>query len=90
MKPKAATEHDEGMLEFLEDIIGSNRFKVPIEQLSKRVEHLSEVRVEKLNRVKAIEKEKDDLEGVKNEALEYLRKENEVVRKKNMLYQKYV
>ena len=43
-----------------------------------------------LNRVKAVEKEKDDLEGVKNEALEYLRKENEVVRKKNMLYQKYV
>lgn len=43
-----------------------------------------------LNRVKTVEKEKDDLEGVKNEALEYLSLENEVVRKKNMLYQKYL
>ena len=48
MKPKALTEHDEGMLEFLEDIIGSSRFKDPIEQLSKRVEHLNELRAEKV------------------------------------------
>ena len=43
-----------------------------------------------LNRVKAVEKEKDDLEGVKNEALEYLGMENEITVKKNSLYQKYV
>lgn len=29
-----------------------------------------------LNRVKAVEKEKDDLEGPKNEAVEYLKLEN--------------
>lgn len=28
MKPKAQTEHDTGMLEYLEDIIGTSRFKV--------------------------------------------------------------
>jgi structural maintenance of chromosome 4 len=28
MKPKAVTEHEDGMLEFLEDIVGSSRFKV--------------------------------------------------------------
>lgn len=28
MKPKAQTEHDTGMLEFLEDIIGTVRYKV--------------------------------------------------------------
>ena len=48
MKPKALTEHDEGMLEFLEDIVGSSRFKVPIEQLAKRVEELNEFRAEKV------------------------------------------
>jgi hypothetical protein len=26
MKPKALTEHDTGMLEFLEEIIGTSRF----------------------------------------------------------------
>ena len=48
MKPKAETEHDEGMLEYLEDIIGSSRFKEPIEHLAKEVEELSEVRKEKV------------------------------------------
>ena len=50
MKPKALTEHDEGMLEFLEDIIGSSRFKEPIEILSKRVEELNERRAEKVEK----------------------------------------
>lgn len=48
MKPKALTEHEEGMLEFLEDIIGSNRFKQPIEILNKRVDNLNELRSEKV------------------------------------------
>ena len=31
MKPKAPTPHETGMLEYLEDIIGSNRFVDDIE-----------------------------------------------------------
>nr|KAG5701436.1 hypothetical protein BaRGS_032768 [Batillaria attramentaria] len=50
MKPKAQTEHEDGMLEFLEDIIGSNRFKQPIETLCRRVEHLNEMRAEKTSK----------------------------------------
>ena len=49
MKPKAQTEHDEGMLEFLEDIIGSTRYKEPIDILCKRVEELNELRGEKVH-----------------------------------------
>lgn len=30
MKPKALNENDDGMLEYLEDIIGSSRLKVTI------------------------------------------------------------
>lgn len=87
MKPKGLTEHDTGMLEFLEDIVGSSRFKDPIELLSKRVEDLNEARQEKLNRVKIVEKEKDDLEGPKEEAVEHLKLENDVTRKKHTLLQ---
>eukprot|EP00057_Strongylocentrotus_purpuratus_P009598 XP_011664072.1 PREDICTED: structural maintenance of chromosomes protein 4-like [Strongylocentrotus purpuratus] len=47
MKPKAQTEHEEGMLEYLEDIIGSNQFKESIEELAKKVEELNEERGEK-------------------------------------------
>lgn len=90
MKPKGQGENDDGMLEFLEDIIGSNRFKEPIDVLAKRVETLNEMRGEKLNRVKAVEKEKDNLEGPKNEAVQYLCIENDIVKQKNTLYHKYV
>ncbi|KAL4220505.1 Structural maintenance of chromosomes protein 4 [Mactra antiquata] len=90
MKPKGQTEHDDGMLEFLEDIIGSNRFKEPIEVLAKRVETLNELRGEKMNRVKAVEKDKDDLEEARNEAVEYLTIENNIVKLKNKLYQKFI
>lgn len=49
MKPKAQTEHEEGMLEYLEDIIGSSRYKQPIEECAKSVEELNEARGEKVN-----------------------------------------
>lgn len=48
MKPKAESEHDEGMLEYLEDIIGTHRFKEPIENAEKEVEELNEKRGEKV------------------------------------------
>merc|ERR1711915_321182 len=89
MKPKALTEHDTGMLEFLEDIVGSSRFKEPIELLSKRVEELNEARGEKLNRVKLVEKEKDELEGPKDAAIEHIKMENDLTRKNHKLFQRY-
>ena len=87
MKPKGLTPHDTGMLEFLEDIIGSSRFQHPIEMLQQNVSELDEARIEKLNRVKLVEKEKDELEGPKNEAIAYLNLENEIVEKKNEAFQ---
>ena len=90
MKPKAQTEHDTGMLEFLEDIIGTSRFKLPIEQLSKKVEEYNEMRVEKLNRVKLVEKEKDDLEPAMMAALGYIRLENEKIEKLYRQRRKYI
>ena len=48
MKPKAQSEHDEGMLEFLEDIVGSSRYKEPIVELEKQVDELNEARGEKV------------------------------------------
>lgn len=48
MKPKAQSEHEEGTLEYLEDIIGSSRFKEPIEKLANEVEALNDARGEKV------------------------------------------
>ncbi|XP_061639069.1 structural maintenance of chromosomes protein 4 [Phyllopteryx taeniolatus] len=87
MKPKGQTEHDEGMLEYLEDIIGSCRLKDPIQTLSRRIELLNEQRGEKLNRVKLVEKEKNALEGEKNKAVEFLTLENDIFKHKTRLCQ---
>ncbi|KAG8224874.1 hypothetical protein J437_LFUL006468, partial [Ladona fulva] len=88
MKAKGQNEHEPGMLEFLEDIIGTSRFKEPLEKLNALVEELNEQRTEKLIRVKMVEKEKDSLiEPVKG-VLGYLRCENRITHLKNILYQK--
>jgi structural maintenance of chromosome 4 len=87
MPPKGKTEDDDGLLEYLEDIIGSNKFLEETKEASAKVEALSEQRQEKLNRVKAVEKEKEGLEGAKLEAEALLSKEREIRRKQNVLYQ---
>ena len=87
MKPKGQNEHDEGLLEYLEDIIGSNQFVKQIEEIGKSLEELNEQRVDKVNRLKAAEKERDSLSGSKAEAEALMDKEKEIRRRKNALYQ---
>lgn len=86
MKPKAQNENDTGMLEFLEDIIGTVRYKEPLEKLSNKIELLSEHRVEKLNRLKIVEKEKAALEEPMQEAIQYLQLENAITKLQHQLY----
>lgn len=90
MKPKAQNEHDDGLLEYLEDIIGTAKYKQPIEDAAKEVEALNEVCLEKSNRVAIVEKEKDNLEDQKSTALAYIKDENELIRKQSALYQVYI
>ncbi|KAE8445585.1 hypothetical protein EG329_013218 [Mollisiaceae sp. DMI_Dod_QoI] len=90
MKPKAANEHDDGLLEYLEDIIGTSKYKTPIEESAAEVETLNEVCVEKSGRVQHVEKEKNGLEDKKNKALAYIKDENELAIKQSALYQLYI
>lgn len=90
MKPKAANEHDDGLLEYLEDIIGTSKYKTPIEESATEVETLNEVCVEKSGRVQHVEKERNGLEDKKNKALAYIKDENELTMKQCCLYQVYI
>ena len=90
MKPKAANEHDDGLLEYLEDIVGTSKYKTPIEESATEVETLNEVCTEKNARVQHVEKEKNSLEDKKNKALTYIRDENELALKQSTLYQVYI
>ncbi|KAK7695127.1 hypothetical protein QCA50_002317 [Cerrena zonata] len=90
MKPKAPSEHEDGLLEYLEDIIGTSNYKEPIEQAMHEVERLNEERVEKLNRLKIVERERNALEEQKREAEDYLRLQNEHIRALSRLWQWYI
>jgi structural maintenance of chromosome 4 len=90
MKPKAGNEHEDGLLEYLEDIIGTSKYKTPIEESAAEVETLNEVCVEKSARVQHVEKEKNSLEDKKNKAIAYIRDENELAFKEAALYQVYI
>ncbi|KAL1511609.1 hypothetical protein AB1Y20_006403 [Prymnesium parvum] len=87
MKPKAPSAHEDGLLEYLEDIIGSNKYVEDIEAASKAVEELNEQRSSRHNAMKASDQQVQALEERKNEAEEYLRTERELNQKKAALYQ---
>jgi len=61
-----------------------------LEKITALVEQLNEERNEKLNRVKIVEREKDDLEGPMKEAVVYVKMENEMTKIKNVVCQKYM
>ncbi|XP_065856626.1 structural maintenance of chromosomes protein 4 [Euphorbia lathyris] len=75
MKPKAQGPNDEGFLEYMEDIIGTDKYVQKIEESSKELESLNEKRSGVVQMVKLAEKERDGLEDVKNEAEAYMLKE---------------
>lgn len=90
MKPKAPNEHEDGLLEYLDDIIGTSQYKEPIEEALVEMERLSEDRQEKLNRLRIVEKDRNALEAKKKEAEDYLRMQNEHVRALSRLWQYYL
>ncbi|KAF8910222.1 hypothetical protein CPB84DRAFT_1764970 [Gymnopilus junonius] len=87
MKPKAPSEHEDGLLEYLEDIIGTSKYKEPIDEAMVEMERLQEDRQMKLNRLRHVESEKQALEAKKKEAEDFLRLKNEHVRAQSRLFQ---
>ncbi|KAG0341092.1 hypothetical protein BG000_010248, partial [Podila horticola] len=87
MKAKAQNEHEDGLLEYLEDIIGTSAYKETIEKSAVDLEALNDERSERLTRVKYVEKEKESLEAKKREAEAFLKNENSLAVKQSALYQ---
>lgn len=87
MKPKAENENDDGLLEYLEDIIGTSAYKKAIEESSGKLEELNEECVAKSDRLEIVKKEIGSLESQKNEIVGYMRHENLLAMKKSQYYQ---
>ena len=81
---------DDGLLEYLEDIIGTAQYKEPIEEMAVEFERLADDRQEKLNRLKIVEKDRKALESKKKEAEDYLRMVNDLIRARSRLWQFYI
>ncbi|KIL89998.1 structural maintenance-chromosome 4 [Fusarium avenaceum] len=90
MKAKAGNEHEDGLLEYLEDIIGTSKYKAPIEESATEVETLNDICMEKSGRVQHVEKEKNSLEDKKDKAIAFIRDENELALKQSALYQLFI
>ncbi|GIL65143.1 hypothetical protein Vafri_18951 [Volvox africanus] len=80
MKPKAEDKNDTGLLEYLEDIIGTDKYVKPIEDAYKKLDEINEKRVGMVTRLKSAEKDKDALEGKALEAKQFLEKQAEMLR----------
>ncbi|WFD00529.1 Structural maintenance of chromosomes protein 4 [Malassezia yamatoensis] len=89
MPAKAKNQHEEGLLEYLEDIIGTSEYKRPIEEHAQAVDTANEARAEKLHRVKIVQRELDHLEPRRRDAEQYLRNENKRIRHQSALWQHF-
>ncbi|KAK0179460.1 hypothetical protein PV327_005211 [Microctonus hyperodae] len=86
MKPKAQNENDIGLLEFLEDIIGTSRYKEPLEKLMEKIDVITETLNEKFNRLRIVESERDQLKAPMDEAVKYIKIENKKIKLQYKLY----
>jgi len=87
MKPKAENPNDDGLLEYLEDIIGTNKYVKDIEETAKLVEDLNEERLKHVWNVKLAEKEREKLQQPREEAEKFLAIEREIRCKQSLFYQ---
>jgi structural maintenance of chromosome 4 len=74
MKPKGLAPGEEGLLEYLEDIIGSNQHLPRIGELQADLEAANNERATAMARARAVERELASLAGAKREAEAYLEK----------------
>lgn len=77
MKPKAATQHETGLLEYLEDVIGTDRYVESIESGAKELDELNDARASALARARAAARERDGAAGAAEQARAHLAKERE-------------
>ena len=87
MKPKAPPESQEtGLLEYLEDIIGSNKYVERIEEIEKNLDGKQENKIQRTNLLNACRVELQSLEPSYLEAVEYVKKERNFLKHCNMFH----
>ncbi|OBA21048.1 hypothetical protein METBIDRAFT_42234 [Metschnikowia bicuspidata var. bicuspidata NRRL YB-4993] len=86
MKPKAERDHDDGLLEYLEDIVGTSRYKPLIEASAARIDALNETCLEKEHRFQLVESDTGAMEDRTAEALRFLAAEAALAAKRGVRF----
>lgn len=87
MKAKAEKENEDGLLEYLEDIIGTSNYKAQIDNNLAKMDDLNLICLEKENRFVLVENDTSTMEEKKNEALTFLEKEKLLTNKRSVKFQ---
>ncbi|AQZ17064.1 SMC4 (YLR086W) [Zygosaccharomyces parabailii] len=90
MRSKAEKEGEDGLLEYLEDIIGTAKYKPLIEENLTKIEALNDLCIEKENRFQIVDREKNSLENGKEEALLFLENERKLTIARSTLFQYHI
>lgn len=87
MKPKAENDNDDGLLEYLEDIIGTAKYKKEIESSEKKLEEVNEDCTTKAGRLDVVKREMNSLASKKDEIVGYMILENRLAVKRSIYFQ---
>ncbi len=82
MKPRGSDLSDTGLLEYLEEIIGSDKYVESIKQLSEQLEAATSERDTMERRIRSVEQEADQLAQRKGDAERYLQQKANCIRLK--------
>jgi len=88
MKPLATSPNETGLLEYLEDIIGSNKYVEPIAKASAEYDGAEEMRTQAKNRMRASEKTREGLRGSRDDVLAFKNAQRAVAKNRNILWHK--
>ncbi|CAD2221057.1 AAA ATPase domain/RecF/RecN/SMC N terminal domain/AAA domain/AAA domain, putative AbiEii toxin, Type IV TA system, putative [Angomonas deanei] len=78
MKPKAEKEGEEGLLEYLDDLIGTNEYVGRVSDLTSAAEQAQTERLESLDKEKKLRAERDALDDAKNSTIAFVTKDNQL------------
>jgi structural maintenance of chromosome 4 len=78
MKPKAEKEGEEGLLEYFDDLIGTNRFIGAIKDASAAADRCQEERLGALDQLEKLRKERDALDSAKQQTMKFATKDNQL------------
>ncbi|PRT53420.1 Structural maintenance of chromosomes protein 4 [Wickerhamiella sorbophila] len=87
MKPKADGEGDDGLLEYLEDIIGTSQYKQKIKETEGQLEGLKTEVGEKRGRMEISERDLDQLDNKRKDIAFYMKHHNIITVARSSLYQ---